>query len=235
MAITIEAFTFDWYGTLANHRHKGRGALFSEYLASRGLKAAPWDRSVLYEVFDYYGRRYKPQSSDEEKQSFWIEFTSLLFERARVRGIGSNPAGIHAAEIAAIFGAGCFQLYPDVQPVLQRLRREGLRLAVISNWHRGLESFCIEMNLSDLIETVIVSADVGIEKPDSRIYAEAAHRLGVEPNRIIHVGDLLHEDFDGAMSAGFRAVLIDRLNKHPAHPCRITSLFELQRQVSLLE
>jgi hypothetical protein len=43
-----------------------------------------------------------------------------------------------------------------------------------------------------------------------------------------------HDDFDGAVSAGFKSVLIDRLNKHPTHPCRITSLLELQRQLSLL-
>jgi HAD superfamily hydrolase (TIGR01549 family) len=235
MAIPINALTFDWYGTLANHRRKGRGTLFSEYLASRGLEAAPWDRSVLYEVFDYYSRVYQPQSSDEEKRIFSVEFTNLLFERSQVRGIGSKSVHIYADEIAAIFGASCFQLYPDVQPVLHRLRRDGLRIAVISNWHRGLEYFCREMNLSDLIDTVISSADVGIEKPDSRIFTEAAHQLGVEPDRIVHIGDQPHDDFNGAISAGFKAVLMDRSNNHPTHPNRITSLFELQRQLSLLE
>lgn len=235
MAATIEALTFDWYGTLANHRHKGRRMLFSEYLASQGLEAAPWDRGPLYEVFDYYSRVYRPQSSDEEKLTFWTEFTKLLFERSQVSGRGANQIETHAAAIGAIFGADCFQLYPDVQPVLHELKRGGLRLAIISNWHRGLDLFCREMNLSGLMDAVIASADIGIEKPDSGIFSEAVRQLGVKPDRIVHIGDLPQDDFDGAVAAGFKAILIDRLNKHPTHPNKIASLFELQRQLSVLE
>src|SRR6476469_7172103 len=142
MASTIEAVTFDWYGTLATHRNKGRKALFSEYLASHGLEAAPWDRGILYEVFDYYGRAYNPESSDHEKRAFWVEFTQRLFERAAVRGVTRADSDVHAAAIGAIFGPACFQLYPDVQPVLSALKGSGLRLAVISNWHSGLNLFC---------------------------------------------------------------------------------------------
>jgi HAD superfamily hydrolase (TIGR01549 family) len=235
MAALIEALTFDWYGTLANHRHKGRGALFSEYLESQGLTSAPWDRSVLYEVFDYYSRVYRPQASDKEKLLFWTEFTKRLFERSQVSGSGSDQIESHAAAIGTILGASCFQLYPDVRPVLHGLRRNGLRLAVISNWHRGLGIFCREMNLSDLMDAIIASADIGIEKPDPRIFSETVRRLGVKPDRIVHIGDLPHEDFDGAVSAGFRAILMDRLNQHPTHPKRITTLFELHQQLSVLE
>ena len=51
MVDTIEVLTFDWYGTLAIHRDKGRRRLFAEYLTSHDLQAAPWDRRVLYDVF----------------------------------------------------------------------------------------------------------------------------------------------------------------------------------------
>lgn len=235
MAAIIEALTFDWYGTLANHRHKGRRILFSEYLASQGLQSAPWNRKVLYEVFDYYGRVYKPESSDEDKRTFWIEFTKRLFERSGVSGSTAAQSEVHAAAIRDIFGVDCFQLYPDVQPVLYALKRNGLRLAVISNWHRGLDSFCREMNLSGFLDTVISSSDLEIEKPDSRIFHEAARRLGVKPDRIVHVGDLPHDDFRGAVAAGLRAILIDRLNAYSIHRNRINNLHELEGQLHLLE
>jgi putative hydrolase of the HAD superfamily len=235
MTATIEALTFDWYGTLANHRHKGRRILFTEYLASHGLQSAPWDRRVLYEVFEYYGRAYKPQSADEEKRTFWIEFTKRLFERSAVSGSTAAQSEVHAAAICAVFGVACFQLYPDVQPVLYALKRSGLRLAVISNWHSGLDSFCHEMNLAGLFDTVIASSDLGIEKPDSRIFHEAARRLSVRPDRIVHIGDLPHDDFGGAVAAGLGAILIDRLNKYSGHRSRINSLYELQGQLQSLE
>ena len=108
MAATIGALTFDWYGTLASHRQKGRRTLFSEYLSSQGLAAAPWDRGLLYEVFDYYSRAYKPQSSDEEKLTFWTAFTKLLFERSQVKGRGADQVELHAASVGAICGSDCF-------------------------------------------------------------------------------------------------------------------------------
>ncbi len=229
----IEALTFDWFGTLANHRHKGRRALFSKYLASRGLESAPWDQAVLYEVFDYYSRVYEPKSLHDEKLIFWTEFTRKLFERSVVTGSGADQPEIHAAKIRDIFGPDCFQLYPDVHPVLHELHRSGLTLAVVSNWHRGLKFFCHELNLSGLVGPVIASADIGIEKPDSRIFQEAARQLGVSPDRIVHIGDLPRDDFEGAIAAGLKSILIDRLNNYVTHPNRITSLFELRRQLAV--
>jgi FMN phosphatase YigB (HAD superfamily) len=151
-----------------------------------------------------------------------------------VSGSGAVQPEIHAAAICDIFGPGCFQLYPDVQPVLQELHRNGLKLAVISNWHRGLKFFCQELNLSGILGPVIASADIGIEKPDSRIFHEAARQLGIDSDRIVHIGDLPRDDFEGAIGAGLRPILIDRSNKHSTHPDRITSLFELRRQLAVL-
>jgi HAD superfamily hydrolase (TIGR01509 family) len=235
MAAEIEALTFDWYGTLANHRHKmGRGRLFSEYLASHGLQSRSWDRRVLYNVFNYYGSVYKPEFSHEEKRIFWIQFTRLLFEQSQVRGTTANQSEVHAAAMHDIFGSGCFELYVDVQPVLCALKRRGLRLAVVSNWHRGLDSFCHETDLSDLLDAVISSADIRIEKPDPRIFDEAVRRLRAKRDHIVHVGDSPDDDFSGAIAAGLRAILIDRGNLHAAHINRINDLYELEGRLQLL-
>jgi HAD superfamily hydrolase (TIGR01509 family) len=235
MAAKIEALTFDWYGTLANHRHNmGRGRQFSEYLASHGLQSAPWDRRVLYSVFDYYGRAYKLESSAEEKRTFWIQFTRLLFEHLQVCGATASKTEVHAAAIRDIFGSACLELYADVQPVLHALKQRGLRLAVVSNWHRGLDSFCHEMHLSNLFDTVISSSDIGIEEPDPRLFNEAVYRLRLKAGQIVHVGDSPDDDFRGAVAAGLRAILIDRGNVHCRHANRIGSLYELEGELQCI-
>src|SRR5262249_40301542 len=154
------------------HRTKGRRRLFFEYLALQDLQSAPWDRQVLYDVFDLYARVYKCDSAPEQKRAFWVEFTNQLFERAGVAGRTARQADRHSDAIRAIFGSECFELYADVQPVLSAFKQQGLKLAVISNWHRGLDTFCEELNLSGVLDAVISSADVGFEKPDACIFEE---------------------------------------------------------------
>ena len=234
MVAFVEAMTFDWYGTLATHRDKGRRRLFAEYLTSHNLQSQPWDRRVLYEAFGYYSREYKPQMCEQEKLIFWAEFTEQLFRRFQVRGTTAGQKQLHAAAIREIFGPDCFELYPDVLPALNALKRNGFRLGVISNWHGGLDTFCFEMHLTELLDFVISSADIGIEKPDSRIFAEAVRRFDVKADQIVHIGDLPDDDFAGAVAAGFKAMLIDRFKMNLTHPSRIESLLELEHQVHSL-
>ena len=225
----VEAITFDWFGTLATHRHKrGRGAVFTEYLASHRLQAAPWHRSILYDVFNYYGAAYRLGFTDEEAHAFWTQFTHVLFERAQVSGCPSGEVHCHASAIRDIFGSGGFELYPDVLTVLNALKQRGIRLAVVSNWPRGLESFCHEMNMDHFFDVIIASADIGIEKPDPRIFGEALRLLHASPESVVHVGDTMDEDIAGALSAGLQAVLLDRQDLQVNVENKITSLSGLE-------
>ena len=165
MAAKIEALTFDWYGTLeiiaTDGAWKPLFGISCFTWSSVGFLGSP----RLYKVFQYYGAMYKPELSDKGKRIFWIQFTMLLFEQLQVNGTTANQNEVHATAMRDIFGSGCFELYVDVQPVLGALKRRGLRLAVVLNWHRGLDSFCHETNLSSLLDAVISSSDLGIEKP----------------------------------------------------------------------
>src|SRR5687767_10654188 len=97
------AITFDWYGTLADHRGigGGRGRRFVTYLASKGFEADPWDRRILHDVFDYYADAYWPKSSEGEKHTFWIEFTRRLFENTNTR-CTSDEICVHSGTIREI-------------------------------------------------------------------------------------------------------------------------------------
>ncbi|RMG86737.1 MAG: HAD family hydrolase, partial [Candidatus Dadabacteria bacterium] len=69
--------------------------------------------------------------------------------------------------------------------------------------------------------------EVGAEKPDPEIFHGAARRLGLPPERILHVGDLVREDLLGAQRAGLRAVLVDREGTAPGHRPVVRDLREI--------
>jgi FMN phosphatase YigB (HAD superfamily) len=70
-----------------------------------------------------------------------------------------------------------------------------------------------ECGLGDAFDAIIVSAEVGVKKPDPEIFRIALERTGVEPGSVVHVGDS-DEDVQGAIQAGIRPILIRRDGAH---------------------
>jgi HAD superfamily hydrolase (TIGR01549 family) len=122
----------------------------------------------------------------------------------------------HAEALWAILGPDCFEVFPDALEALQVLRRSGVPLAVVSNWQSGLRHFCTELGLAQYVDHVVSSADFGVQKPDRRIFLEACGRLGVPPERTLHVGDTYVDDYVGGQAAGLQVLLIDRSGKADA-------------------
>jgi len=101
-----------------------------------------------------------------------------------------------------------------VGAALARLRAAGFRLGVVSNSDGRAAAALAACGLLEHFEVVIDSGEVGIEKPDPRIFALALDRMGVAPDDAIYVGDLYEVDVVGARAAGLDAVLLDPHGVH---------------------
>ena len=109
-----------------------------------------------------------------------------------------------------------FELYDEVPAVLRALAGGGVRIGLISNSHRCLESFQSHFELRGLIHATLSSPDHGFMKPHPSIFAEALQRLGVQPGEALMVGDSVRDDVEGALGAGMRAALVHRsVGPHP--------------------
>ncbi|MBI5480205.1 MAG: HAD-IA family hydrolase [Deltaproteobacteria bacterium] len=97
----------------------------------------------------------------------------------------------------------------DVEPTLRHLRAAGYVVGVVSNAEGTVEQLLREVGLASLLDFIIDSHDVGIEKPDPRIFALALERAGTAPERTLYVGDIYTVDVVGARGAGLDAALLD--------------------------
>ena len=121
-----------------------------------------------------------------------------------------------------------WKVFPTARATLRTLGDRGLRLAVISNWDRRLPGILRGLDLIDAFETVTVSAIEGVEKPAPEIFQLTLDRLGVAPEKVLHIGDSPQEDYAGAENAGMDALLIDRHELFVDEPYRrITSLKDI--------
>jgi putative hydrolase of the HAD superfamily len=82
------------------------------------------------------------------------------------------------------------------------------RLAILSNANTGTIERKIPSELMQYFDTVVVSADVGMQKPDPEIFKHTIRTTGVEPNEALFIDDR-EVYLPGAVEAGLRALLFN--------------------------
>jgi putative hydrolase of the HAD superfamily len=157
----------------------------------------------------------------------WLYF-NLVLNHARVPLSSSTEAALASLhEYHARHNV--WETVPaDVVPALERLRRLGLRLVVVSNANGTLHEMFGRLGLAGRVDVLFDSWREGVEKPDPRLFHIALDRSGARAATTVHVGDLYHVDVVGARAAGLRAVLIDSAGLYADADCpRVRSLDEL--------
>jgi putative hydrolase of the HAD superfamily len=124
-----------------------------------------------------------------------------------------------------------FDLYDDALPALVALRAHGLALGLISNGQRDLEEFAVHHALD--VDVAVGSKSHGRTKPHPSIFESALAALGVEAGETAMVGDSYADDIEGARALGITAILLDRDNRYPDEPLRITDLRTLPAALGL--
>jgi putative hydrolase of the HAD superfamily len=167
--------------------------------------------SLMPLVDEYYEDRFRADdtfwTSEEATSGVWVGMYSLLCRRLGIQEEAEQLARMVYDEFGKPERWAAFD---DVAPALQRLRAAGVKVGVVSNWDGRLGHLLDGLGLTPWIDTVVSSANVGLHKPDPRIFALACERLGVEPVACAHVGDHFYSDVLGARAAGLHAVMIDR-------------------------
>jgi FMN phosphatase YigB (HAD superfamily) len=129
---------------------------------------------------------------------------------------------------------------PGSREGLQALADAGVRLGIVSNADGMMGPRLAQLELCQVgpgigvdIECVVDSGNVGVMKPDPRIFQAAIDLLGLEPDQVWYVGDMPAIDVVGARRAGIRPYLMDPLGLHlDAGYERISSLAALAELIA---
>jgi putative hydrolase of the HAD superfamily len=201
----VRAVFFDVDFTLIYPGPTFQGEGYARFCARHGIAVDPVRfapavaaaSAILNEVQDHI---YDPD--------IFVRYTCRIIE-----GMGGTGDRIEACatEIYTEW-ASCqhFHLYDDVAPALQELAARGIRVGLISNSHRCLDSFQRHFALGGLIGAAVSSSAHGYLKPHPSIFASALRQLGAEASESLMVGDSLEHDVEGARRVGMRGVLVQR-------------------------
>ena len=148
------------------------------------------------------------QVAEDVKGRIWNleEIRRLAFERTlEAVGCGDRDLAVHLNALYLKHRFEDIELYKDVIPALDSLSPQ-FRIGLLSNGN----SYPERCGLQDRFAFVVFSQDVGVEKPDRRIFQVAAELAGCPLNRLLHVGDSLESDVAGANAAGASSVWLNR-------------------------
>ena len=98
-------------------------------------------------------------------------------------------------------------IFEHTVPLLKELKKRGLLVGVITNGPSYLQNHKMdESGLREYCDIVVVSGDLGVHKPDKRIFELTAERLGLKCEECVYVGDHPINDIQGALSSGMSAI-----------------------------
>ncbi|GMS89441.1 hypothetical protein PENTCL1PPCAC_11616 [Pristionchus entomophagus] len=153
----------------------------------------------------------------EGPRSWWSSLIVNALERAGSGPISPSVAAKISNELYDHYAlAEAWQLVDEEIPsVLSRLRLKGIAICVISNFDHRLKSILTSMGLSDHFQMVVLSGELGMEKPDRRVFDTVLRHFSLrDSSTLLHIGDDLDKDYRAAKAIGARALLFDPKDKH---------------------
>jgi HAD superfamily hydrolase (TIGR01509 family) len=151
---------------------------------------------------------------DEQRQTDWVEYTASYILTSTLEELGAPPptpellAGALAAYYA--YSESLWQPVPGLHETLDELRAAGLRLGLISNAGDGenVARLLRQAGLAGAFDPELVSARVGLRKPNPAIFRMALGDWGLQADEAVMVGDSLGADILGAQLAGLHNVWV---------------------------
>ncbi|MGD8492828.1 MAG: HAD family hydrolase [Desulfobacterales bacterium] len=208
--MSIQGIFFDLYGTLLVYGDMKQAwndwlAAFYDLLTAQGLNIS---KASFSQACDGFFSATPPAGKDDHL----TELERRIQRLCAALDHQPDPASLRdiADRIAAAWQSHV-SIDPEAMPVLTDLRRGNKTVGLVSNFDHPphVRRILSENGWAKVFDTIVISSEVGVKKPDPAIFALALQRTGIAPADAIHVGDT-HDDVAGAIAAGIQPIFITR-------------------------
>ncbi len=183
------------------------GPMFHDILEAHGIDGLDWSKlGQAARVGGAYLKAHHHLSTEEEERDRFQEFHEIA-----LRELGlAEPSRELTRELALAGVDGTnMEPYPDVHASLERLGARGLSLGILSDTWPSLDRKYREMGLRDFFGAFVMSALLGVTKPDELMYREGIDAMGLPAENLLFV-DNLPENVRAAEGLGLPGVIMAR-------------------------
>jgi len=205
----IKGIFFDLYGTLLVYGNMKQAwsdwlSTFYGLLKMQGLNIA---KETFAQECDGFFSSQEPASDENKLTALERRIDALCLQLNHK--LDQKELRQIADKIAAAWQAHIF-IDPQTVPVLSALK-QNMKVGLVSNFDHPphVRRFLSGNGLENCFDTVIISGEVGVKKPDPAIFSFGLEQTGLVPDNVVYVGDT-HEDVAGAIAAGIRPIFLAR-------------------------
>jgi HAD superfamily hydrolase (TIGR01549 family) len=207
--VSIDAVLFDLDDTLHDDTAAFEGAandVAHEVAAEYGIDAGELASAYVRRAGDFWKRL-----SRDELTTALGRVRSAMWESA-LADVGLRNPGLAdlCADAYNRYRAEHLELWPEVPALLAGLRAGGRRLGLITNGFSETHREKIALlELERSFDAIVIADEVGMVKPDPRVFLHTCAELGARAERSIMVGDRYDRDIAGAAAAGLKTVWLN--------------------------
>lgn len=213
----LDAVVFDLDDTLHNDTHAYQSAacdVAEEIGAAHNVSA----QAVFDAYIDHTSRYWRALSAEHLNTPIADSRYELWAAALRSVGIVDDAATKAAAQRYGERRRAYYTPFPGTLDLLGTLRARGLKLGLITNGFAETHYEKLELlGLAASFDAVVCADEVGMVKPDPKIFLHACELLGTQPSRAAMVGDRYFRDIVGARNAGLFTIYID-VHSEPIPP-----------------
>ena len=158
----------------------------------------------------------KEARPDADEEAFWQEFEACrrdqrgpFTQRLVLRFVDAADADRVIERGKELWSYPPESLQPDAREGLEALHGR-YRLGVLANQERWIRETLARDGLAGFFDLWAISAEVGVDKPDPKIFEHALREAGSPPERCAMIGDRLDNDISAAKAQGMGAIWILR-------------------------
>jgi HAD superfamily hydrolase (TIGR01549 family) len=192
--------------TLAAATFDVGGIIYSDEVFKRAIYAAienyagPIDANRFEKVYDQHLKSH----TGSLRSKLCMEFFGSLDLKGEIMEFATASWNFQPSD-----------MYDDAKKTIEELRASGLKIGLVANQPKSAVESLKRDGIFDLTDFLGISAVVGLEKPDPRIFELALTELGTKAAETIHIGNRLDTDVIPAKSLGFKTVWILRGEANP--------------------
>lgn len=190
----IKAVIFDMYETLITHYHEQGPLYFSKEMAE--------DARIPLERFQAIWR-----GTEKERSTGFLSLEGVIERILKENGCYSEDMfqiiiskRIQIAENAFTY------LHPEIIPMLSGLKEKGIQIGLISNCFSEEAEVIRRSFIFPYFDAVCLSYELGVQKPDAKIFEKCVEMLRIKPEECIYIGDGGSNELEASKVFGMNAI-----------------------------